>query len=610
MKTIVTTLFFALTFLFCEAKPIENQIKTNKVSTVNKIPTYVKKWLDKELANTTTTVLKTFESPAFFTKKNARIIGYIKGYDQTQGAKTGMYYYTNQLTREQKPRVIEIHKDGRFELELPLAYPTQSYFSIKNQVISFYAEPGQNLSVILNWEDIKQPRRISYPLKNVTYQGVLGAINSNLLNYKPDYSSRDFQKKEAIMKPVAFKNYILQFKSDALNKINGYEQSGVIDLKTSELLKNEVLLETYYSLFDYYSPTYSPRYGQGKRKATNIDDTLPEDYYDFIKDLPLDKQSILVNQNFSNFINRLEYAPQLKVKSSVITTSTDFLSEAFLSYLEKNNLKISTEDKTFLQNSIGNIDKNFFNENKERISNFTKKHKVILRKYAEKQSAIAWRKEFIRVKKMKDSIANTLDIKNNLVYEIIQTRQLNYLFKSNIYKDKNWYWNELKKGITSPHLLKVGDDLLERKIDKPEFYTLPKNEKGTKIFNKLIAPYNGKVVVVQFWNPWSYYQGKGLERMKLRRKSFCDNKEVVFLNITNKSDSSLEKYNKSVLKNGFTNSIRIPQDDYHYLRQLFKFNTTVHDLIVAKDGVSIYDYEGMHQLKNILNTKFSIKPIE
>lgn len=608
MKTILSTFFILVTILFCDAKPLENLVKIDAVVFDNKIPDYVEKWLNDELANATTTVLENFDTPAFFTKKNAKIIGYIKDYDQTQGAKTGIFYYTNQLTRENKPRVIEIHKDGRFELELPLEYPKQDYFVINHQVIFFYAEPGQNLSVILNWEDIKQPRRISYPLKNVTYQGALSNINTNLLRYKADYSSRHFQEKEAIMKPVAFKNYILQFKTNDLNKINAYEQSGVIDIKTSELLKNEVILETYYSLFDYYSPTYSPRYGQGKRKANNIDDTEPNDYYDFIKDIPLQKQSILVSKKFSSLVNRLEFSPQLKVKSSVVTITFDIFSEDFLDFSEKNSSKISTEDKTFLQKLIKNKDKNFFKENKEQVSKVTIKYRDIIQKYNAKKTDILWRKEFVRVQNKKDSLAAVLKIKNNLVYEIIQTRKLNYLLKSNVYKDKTWYWNELKKGIKSPHLIKVGDQFLKNEIEKPAFYKLSEEEKGNEIFKNLIALYKGKVIVVQFWDPWSYYQGKGLERIKEKRNLFANNNDVVFLHITNKNNSSIEKYNKSVLKNGFTNAIRIPQDDYNYLRQLFKFNASVHDLIVAKDGFTIYSFEGTHQLEYRLADKFNIVP--
>ena len=140
------------------------------------------------------------------------------------------------------------------------------------------------------------------------------------------------------MEPLAFKEYMLQFKDNALNKVKAYEQSGEIDKKTSELLRNDIILQTYYSLFDYYSPTYSPRYGQGKRKANNIDDTLPENYYDFIKDLPLHKQSILVNQNFGSFINRLEYATPLQPKVKNRISSTGAFTNTFLNFLESKNI--------------------------------------------------------------------------------------------------------------------------------------------------------------------------------------------------------------------------------------------------------------------------------
>ena len=607
MKTILTSFLIVLCSLFCEAKPTKNSLKTNDITFDDKIPDYVEKWLNDELANSTTIVLENFESPAFFTRKNAKIIGYINGYDQTQGAKTEMYYYINELTQESKPRVIEIHNDGRFELELPLEYPKQDFIKINNQFIPFYLEPGQNLSIILNWKDVKKPNNNSP--QNVIYQGVLGKINTNLVHYSPTPKVNLFQQKQEIMEPKAYKSYMLQYKTDALNKISGYKQSGVIDKKVSELLENEALLNTYYYLFDYYPITHSPRYGGGKIKVNNIDDTVPDDYYDFIKDLPLNKQSILVNKRFSSLVNRLEFATQLDVIGSITIKITDFISEDFLTYLEKNNLKISAEDKNFLQNSIKNKDKNLFKDNIKSVLNFTEKYKAILIKYKEVQYANAWQKEFIRVEKKKDSIAKKLNITNNLVYEIIQTRKLSFILKANFYKDKIWHWNELKKRIRSPHLLKVGNSFVNSQISKPKLYKLPKDNKGTTIFNKLIAPYKGKVVVVKFWDPRSYYRGEILEISKVKRNLFANNKDVVFLHIANRNRVSKRRYDESVLKNGFKNSVAIPQDDYHYLRHLFQFNR-VHDLIVAKDGVTIYESDGVHHIKLELLSKFNIKPTE
>lgn len=618
MKQILTVLLIALTTLICNAKtPLEpcNNLEDTKNS---QIPRYVQKWLKSELSNTTTAVLENFETPAFYTKKNAKVIGYIKGYDKTIGAKTGIFYYTNQLTRENKPRAIEIHEDGRFELELPLEYPMQNYFVIKSQVIDFYLEPGQNLSVILNWEDIKQPKRISYPLKNVTYQGALGNINTDLLHYKPNYSSGEFQKKQGIMKPAPFKEYMLQFKTNALNKVNAYEQSGEIDKKTSELLRNEIILETYYSLFDYYSSTHSPRYGGGKRKANNIDDTLPDDYYDFIKDLPLHKQSILVNQNFASFINRLEYAQPLQPKSKYESVSTS----SFIEFLESKNIKVSEKEKQ-LYNTYKKETSNWLKQNglkrqelpedlKSKMSAFNKKYNSFKKEYInsiEEEIENAQKKHFTRKWKEQDSIAASLGIKNNLIYEIIKSRTLkSKLEYADTAKEKAWYWSELKKGIKSPHLIKVGDDLFESEASKPKFYKLPDNEKGTAIFKKIIAPYKGKIVVVQFWNPWSYYQGEGLERMKKRRSKYDNNKDIVFLFINNKSSASTEKHNASVKKNGFTNSVRIPQDDYNYLRQLFKFNATVHDVLVKQDGETVYNDLEFHNLEYFFSREFKIMP--
>lgn len=608
MKTILSILLFTLTTLVCNAENPITSCKTTEVVNDNQIPEAVEKWLKAELANTTTTVLENFETPAFFTKKKAKIIGYIKGYDQTLGAKTGMFYYRNQLTRESKPRVLEIHKDGRFELELPLEYPMQYYFVIEKQGISFYLEPGQNLSIILNWEDLIAKR--SWPFKKITYQGALKDINTDLLHYKPNYNSGNFQKKEGIMQPVAFKEYMLQFKTNALNKVKAYEQSGEIDKKTSELLKNEIILETYYSLFDYYSSTHSPRYGGGKRKANNIDDTLPVGYYDFIKDLPLHKQSILVSNRFGSFINRLEYTPQLKEKNR--SRSSGLTSKDLLNFLESKGVKISTEDRDLIDKAEhAKIEKKELpTEIKNKLSEFYKKNEALVKQYYSKERREIHDKiNFTRTLKVEDSLAASLNIKNNLIYEIIKSRKLKFIMESkSMYKDKAWYWSELKKGIKSPHLIKQGDDLFKRELAKPEFYELPDSEPGTAIFKKLIAPYKGKIVVVQFWHPHSYYQGESLARTKERRNKYKNNEDIVFLNITNTYRSSLKKYKESVEKNGFKNSVRIPQDDYNYLRQLFKFNTSVKDVLISKDGVTVSDNFRAHNIEYVLRDKYNIEP--
>jgi len=179
---------------------------------------------------------------------------------------------------------------------------------------------------------------------------------------------------------------------------------------------------------------------------------------------------------------------------------------------------------------------------------------------------------------------------------------------SNVFYDKAWYWSELKKDIKSPHLIKLGDNFLERELAKPEFYELPESEPGTAIFKKIISPYQGKLIVVQFWNPQTYYRGESLARTIERRNKYKNNKDVVFLNIANDHRSGLEQYKTSVEKNGFKNAVRIPQDDYNYLRQLFKFNSSIKNLLVAKDGVTVYDNFKPYIMEYFLRDKFNIEP--
>ncbi len=573
----------------------------------NDIPKEVTTWLTKELANTSTKVLENFETPAFYTPKKAKIIGYIKNYNQSLGAKTGIFYYTNQLTREQKPRVLEIHEDGRFELELPLEYPMQDYFVMENRNISFYLEPGQNLSIIMDWKDLKA-KRTSWHFKEITYQGVLKKMNTDLLHYRPYYSHKNINKRMEEMEPLVFKKDLYRFKKHFLKKIRTYKESGEIDAKTSEVLENEIILSTYRYMLQCFS--YSKQ-RKLEKEGVNVNDLIPKGYYNFIKELPLNKQSILINRDFGVFVNRLEFAPSLRFLDKGININTSVYIQELIKFIEDKGETLSTEDKNLItkldEYSIGVLS----DELKKKKKQFLAKNEKYIKEYLNLKKSKDLRQQIIKQNQInrwekKDSVANNLGIKNSLIYEVLRSRSLKSHLDYDLVENKKWFWSSLKKDISSPQLIKMGDRLLEEKNAELDIYELPKNEAGTAIFNKIIAPYKGKVVVVQFWHLSSYYRGEDLIKMKERRDQYKDNKNVVFLNITNENRDSIEKYNESVKKNGFENSIRIPQDDYHYLRQLFKFTTSIKNVLIDKKGRVVNGYSSLYSLDRFLEEKLKI----
>lgn len=574
----------------CFSKGIPNK-SVSSGSIDNNIPKEVTVWLNKELANSSTQVLESFDGPEFYTSKNAKIIGYIKGYDQSQGAKTVMFYHSNELTREKKPKVLEIHEDGRFELELPLDYPMHNYLKIKDKHVGFYVEPGQTLSVILDNENLNNKKK----LIEVVYQGNLKSINENI---------HHFGLKDPIWKiynsinntpPMKFKKMVLEIKDELLQKLEAHRLSEGIDKKSFELLENEVSLGMYYHLFEYFI--------YNKKKYV-----VPEGYYDFIKNLPLNKQSILVSSQFGGMINGLEYSAPLKVKTSNKRYSYDASILRFLKFLENRNVEVLKNEKEKL-----------INENKVSDA-FQKKHKThyddfievvdaevkILREQSIKDVEIEkW--------KRKDSLASVLGIRNDITYDIIKLRSFKSWLNNNSEKENfelnKWLWRYTKQGIESPYLIKLGDKLLEESYDFNNFYELPKSDKGTNVLKKIIGPYQGKVVIFRFWQPYGNYKKEKLTCFKQLREQYRENEDVEFIDVSVKGLVSEKLYADFVKDAGYKNAIRVSQDEYNYLIQLFQIEYSSQRFVIDKKGNVLKDWYPRTKLVSYLKSKFKIKPL-
>jgi hypothetical protein len=173
------------------------------------IPTDIRNWLDAEHSKAKRKQMVNYESPGFFNSDSARLIGYIKGYDQRVGFSTGMIYAKNEVTNEDYPVIVKIHEDGRFESSIPMHFPKHSYMRFENTSINFYVEPGQTLSVILDWEEFltaDRLRNIRYQFQNIEYDGPAAALNKELNSIKiGSYDYKDLQKAESSKTPAEFK---------------------------------------------------------------------------------------------------------------------------------------------------------------------------------------------------------------------------------------------------------------------------------------------------------------------------------------------------------------------------------------------------------------------
>jgi len=576
------------------------------------VPPEVTKWLDHELAKVKHKIPLDFNSADFFEKGTGRLVGYIKGYNPRLGFTTGLVYTSNELTREEFPTVVKIYPDGRFEVNLPFDFPKCSMLLIKNNWIPFYIEPGQTLSMTIDWEEFlnaDRMRNIRYRFKNVLYQGPLAQINTDLAGFVPEqYNYDKLQKKKKTMLPEDFKREQLPIQEADMKKVEEYINSKTSSPQASAILRSQTLLESANHLFDF---VMSRDYYASQDTANKIlKAPVALSYYDFLKAIPFNDKSLLVSSAFGTFINRFEFCmPLSRAKRSSVIKPTKPRKD-YLTYFIEEGVEISTKEKALI--SLLMKEKRTEEENqmleskKDSIQAFFEKNKDQFKAYSvkylkpmEKTGMANYYKESWLAK---DSVLRSdLGLVPGLVYEITKIRSLKYIFDASSKEAAKGFWNDLQKGITNPYLIETGNRMFAEGFPEGKVlaYTLPKGT-ATDVFNKIIDPFKGKILFVDFWATTCGPCVGEIKNMQPNREKYKDNKDFDFIFITDERGSPKATYDKFIAEQGMKNTFRLSVDDYNYIRQLFKFNGIPHYAVIDKEGNVLNNNFQMHNFENEL----------
>ena len=244
---------------------------------------------------------------------------------------------------------------------------------------------------------------------------------------KIDYDT--FFDKSKTLSPEEYKRETIALYKESLESAAQYSVNKLISPKAAEILKNNILIERASRLFDFVDELTNPN---AKKPDTNH-------YYDFLKELPLNQQSILVSNEFRSFVNQFEFCKPLR--SNMRHETFSWKSEkTFLEYMEEEGIDFPKEDKDFYLFLLENASKmtaEFINEHKDKMNAYHKKYQDIessyLRKYpAHRVESESQYKDVLMANwKTKDSIlTNIFGLEKNLVYDVIKIRSLKQNFTS------------------------------------------------------------------------------------------------------------------------------------------------------------------------------------
>ncbi|MDR2287082.1 MAG: TlpA family protein disulfide reductase [Prevotellaceae bacterium] len=337
---------------------------------------------------------------------------------------------------------------------------------------------------------------------------------------------------------------------------------------------------------------------------------LPTEFFGFLKDVPVNNQQILSSKSFSGFINRLEhssvFSDSYRHQPSTNTLEQYLFEELGLSKTPddvKHFKDIDSLNKQLQLDSTNDGRQKIFEKINESEQAFALRYKKHIKDYQRKYLELSYLNEW----RIKDSIyTNVLKLKLGCVSDMIKTRELVFMFGQSM-KDNEEFSKKilaiLDKSLHEKFLKQEAKRLFD-KYFSPEVqtaYELPDTEE-TAAFKKIIEPFKGKYILVDFWATWCGPCVSEIKDSKAIRESHKDSKDVAFVFITGAKESPLEQYNKFIEEQGLEHTYIVSELDYFSFRQLFAFNGIPHYVVVDREGRILNNITGMYNFENELKT--------
>lgn len=252
----------------------------------------------------------------FFRRDSVCLQGYLNGYDPRLGFDSGILYLKDEITRQDYPTVVPINPDGSFQCSFLLRHPVCENLIIRNIDIPFYVEPGDTVTLYIDWEDVmarSRARDINYPLSHTAYMGKRTDLSylAMTLSKRFRYPYNQLSEAQKTLTPAQFQERLKpvidqwQQQADSLCRLYAPSQKAV------SLIRNQKATQTGMAYFDFQMD----RSYYAQQDTTNqILKVQPDaSYYDFLKEMPLNEQSVLVNYGTDFFINRFEFMSPLSI---------------------------------------------------------------------------------------------------------------------------------------------------------------------------------------------------------------------------------------------------------------------------------------------------------
>lgn len=596
--------------------------------------------------------------------------------------------YTFPITNEWYSETIDVASDGKFDFKMELQHEAQLYYQLSSIFQStIILSPGETSELY-----------IDLPLKNCQTSRIhtgkctdsksvfFAGANADINNQYADYSLTDFIndafdyrqmiKEIAGMSATEYKDYILAKKNEAVTAL----KDKPLLAKVKELAEINIGFKamSFLTAGEYILQSAAREAGNTLPADYRVDITV--DYFDFLKDSPINNPKALYDSNYGAEISNCTYftyrfrhllstkldkeligqlkklntftdeenklveyiislqpenwekAKVNKFKSDIIAFVDDLLMYKDLSDVNKNfaneilsmakspgnnvgdihpkiylltqNLYEDSGSETELQilsSIFNNYDNNDPTQN-EKIDNF-------FNKYQSDIDFLVGRKLITDNKKL---LAELIGTNKGIIFDLMSVQSGTRQFEENTpisTREITLLREEIQNPFFYNYIEKGNNNLiaeLERKRARGDFQILklPETEED-KILYEIIKPFEGKVILIDFWETWCGPCRSAMKQFEPYKETFAD-KDVVFIYLA--SESSPQNNWENMVTDIKGTHYRLTKAQSGYLNEKFGIRGVPSYLILSKTGEQVYfkvGFEGAERISGIINDELA-----
>lgn len=415
----------------------------------------------------------------------------------------------------QKNTELKLDEAGTFHTEMPTSHPSVAYLSVGGSVISFLLSPGGETKITVN---LREMTRASSRLqkdakpegKKVYFEGLNAGLNTEM-NSGLEIPLCSVELKDLYdMNPDQYKAYCMQKYEEAGKAIHANKKISKAYAELLTILNKDAL----YELLSEYSYRLLQAYAQ--QKGVSVRDASKEyrspepsnDYFDFLSEL--------------GYINSPKSVYCFNYPSRVVNTGYISLPSVkhgdIFDYL-LNSPKVNPEDKETMKKYRDNPSS--YDSSVMKV--LRNRYDALFQEFG-RQGMEANRKA---VEELIGSQGIYYDVQKAMQYasKLEDFTPLSEDDFAALHAIENSYFLNRLTAMNTELLRRIEENKSKRGFT---VRTLAADVKDDELFGAMVAPFKGKVVLVDFWATWCGPCKMAMKMMKPMKEELID-KDIVYV---------------------------------------------------------------------------------